>query len=1617
MQTPAPSPSARRRHLARVFLQLIALTSIALPTVNGVVNTNPAQADPAPAPGTNPITQATAGALTGGTVPDGTCDATVTAAGGGGASSPTGGGTGGTGGAGGQITATFAVVPGQSYSGTVGAGAATPTPGSPGAAPGGTGDGTGGAGGTIATDHRGGGGGGGSSVTFAGTKVLVAGGGGGGGAAHQNTPAGLAGAGGFSGIGAGSVASGSVGQDGSDDVGNGTVGGGQGGQSGAGGAGGVQSTQAARNGAPGTGIGTGNGGNGGPDLNYDSGGGGGGGYTGGGGGSATIGQSRTGAGGGGGSSFVRGTSVDALATVPTSVTGVAGTASPVTAGPGATGSISITWVPCTYNLALTKTVSTPTVNAGGKVTWTITVKNNGPNPMTKGDTVDLTDTLPAGPNGAPAPANKVTAITVSGGGGSGMATGALTCSGVVVGSAMPASTNCSRAYSAPSAVGAPSGGFRGLDSGEQIVITYEQIISNTAPCATITNTATVKDRPGATYAITTDTVNTNLTVNCYDLAITKTVGAPTVQQSGLVTWTVAVVNNGPGPMAGPDDTTSNPLIITDTFPSAGLSGTTLQTQSGPAGPCSLVASTITCTNGLAASGTETLTFTATVNSGTALGTVINNTASVVDPKSGDSNDSSTASTTVRGKPTLNLNKTVVSRANAADQFTVTIAHGATTDAAASTVGAGGSATTGATTLTEGTTYTLTDAMAAGSTSVIAQYSKSISCTNSTAGSPTVLPSGAGASFSITPLAGDVISCTFSNSPTAPTINLSKSITSRWNAADQFTISIKHAAISDAAATTSGVGTTATTGATTLAAGTAYTLAEVMAAGSTSTLADYGGTISCANGTAGTGTVLPSGAGTSFTVTPAAGDTISCTITNVPGPHLALTKSIASRVVAADQFTVAVKNGAATLASATTAGAGLTAATSSTALTAGTTYTLADAMAAGSTSTLTDYGASISCTNSAAGSATVLPSGAGTSFSITPANSDVISCTITNTAKPHLTLLKSVVGRVNAADQFTVAIAHGATTDATVSTSGVGVSATTGSTVLTSGTAYTLSDAMAGGSVSAIGAYTNSISCTNTNGASATALPSGAGTSFAVTPANGDNISCTITNTAKPHLTLLKSVGSRAVAADQFTVAIKNGASTVASATTAGAGPSATTGLTTLSSATTYTLTDVMAAGSTSVIGQYASSISCTNTNAGSATVLPFGSGTSFSVTPVNGDVITCTITNTAGTATLGLTKTTPSTNVVLGNVITYTYSVTNTGSLPLTNVTVTDPMAGLSAITCAPAQGSTLASGATMSCTATYTVTQADVDAGSIINTGTVTGKDPSNNTITKTASKTVTAAQSSTLTLTKAAVPSSGVTAGSVVAYTLSGTNTGTTTLLNVTVSDPLVGALSCAPATPATLAPNATISCTGSYTVTQANVDAGSFLNTGTISGLTPANNPVSATGSKTVTATQTSTVGLTKSASPSTGVVAGTVVTYTFAGQNTGTVTLHNVGISDPMSGLSALSCTPAAPATLAPLATISCTATYTVTQANVDAGSYSNTATINALNPSNAAVTNTASKTVTASTTSTLGLIKNASPSSGVVAGSGWPQSSRTRAWTRVATASARRSASAFTMIAL
>ena len=231
-----------------------------------------------------------------------------------------------------------------------------------------------------------------------------------------------------------------------------------------------------------------------------------------------------------------------------------------------------------------------------------------------------------------------------------------------------------------------------------------------------------------------------------------------------------------------------------------------------------------------------------------------------------------------------------------------------------------------------------------------------------------------------------------------------------------------------------------------------------------------------------------------------------------------TQITGARAQSPDQFTFninATSNGA-TLATGTSNGTGLgpfTAAALSSA--AALPLTLTQTMASGSTDTIAHYKSSLSCTNSASGSSTPLPTSvATTSYSFgSLAFGDSVLCTYNETPYPHLTLQKALGagGRQFGTDQFILNIDQGATTVATTTTTGTGATVSTGVTPqyqATAATAYKLYEVGAG--ATSLAQYTAGMACTNAYSGSATTLPTTPG--GAITPQLGDVVTCTITNT-------------------------------------------------------------------------------------------------------------------------------------------------------------------------------------------------------------------------------------------------------------------------------------------------------------------------------------------------------------------------------------------------------------------------------------------------------------------------------------------------------------------------
>ena len=204
-------------------------------------------------------------------------------------------------------------------------------------------------------------------------------------------------------------------------------------------------------------------------------------------------------------------------------------------------------------------------------------------------------------------------------------------------------------------------------------------------------------------------------------------------------------------------------------------------------------------------------------------------------------------------------------------------------------------------------------------------------------------------------------------------------------------------------------------------------------------------------------------------------------------------------------------------------------------------------------------------------------------------------------------------------------------------------------------------------------------------------------------------------------------------------------------------------------------------------------------------------------------------------------------------------------------------------------------------CTATYTVTQADVNAGAVTNTATATGTPPTGPAVTSPPSTAVfTSVAGPALTMVKSADPTSVGTAGDVVTYSFLVTNTGNVDLTGITVMDTTFTGtgtppvISC-PAT--TLAPGATTTCTATYTVTQADVNAGAVTNTATATGTPPTGPAVTSPPVDRVRDIPSGpALTVVKSVDPTSVGAAGDVVTYSFLVTNTGNVDLTAVTVTD-------------------------------------------------------------------------------------------------------------------------
>ncbi|MFP3467084.1 hypothetical protein SB754_16425 [Leifsonia sp. SIMBA_070] len=224
----------------------------------------------------------------------------------------------------------------------------------------------------------------------------------------------------------------------------------------------------------------------------------------------------------------------------------------------------------------------------------------------------------------------------------------------------------------------------------------------------------------------------------------------------------------------------------------------------------------------------------------------------------------------------------------------------------------------------------------------------------------------------------------------------------------------------------------------------------------------------------------------------------------------------------------------------------------------------------------------------------------------------------------------------------------------------------------------------------------------------------------------------------------------------------------------------------------------------------------------------------------------CTATVTI--SDLSITKTADSSAVHVparvGDVVTYHFSATNTGQTTLTGVAITDPHPGLSALTYSwPGTAGVLLAGQTVTATATYLLTQTDLNNATVVNSAIASGNPPTGPPATSPPSgATVPVVQGPALALTKTA-NASGVSSparvGDVIAYTFTATNTGNVTLTGVEIVDALPGLSALIytwPGAAGTLAPGEAVTATATYRLTADDVAAGHVANSANASGSDP-------------------------------------------------------------------------------------------------------------------------------------------------------------------------------------
>ncbi len=284
--------------------------------------------------------------------------------------------------------------------------------------------------------------------------------------------------------------------------------------------------------------------------------------------------------------------------------------------------------------------------------------------------------------------------------------------------------------------------------------------------------------------------------------------------------------------------------------------------------------------------------------------------------------------------------------------------------------------------------------------------------------------------------------------------------------------------------------------------------------------------------------------------------------------------------------------------------------------------------------------------------------------------------------------------------------------------------------------------------------------------------------------------------------------------------------------------------------------------------------------------------------------------------------------LTVGELINYTIEIKNTGNQSMTDVMIL----GQGGLNIVGGSVNTLAPGKTAELSAVYTVTANDLDAGVIVKSVNVNGKDPDNRILRVPSNEaTVAGVQNPELTTTAMASENTYSQVGEIIHYTIQVKNTGNVSIISTAVTDPNAVIVTVRPIT--ILYPGEVVMVAATHLVTQADLNAGKIVSQAKAAGFDQNGNTIEKSANKvTVFGTQVADMVISNDVSRGSFKKTGDVIDYTIQVKNSGNITIYNLNVTDPSTMINLEQPVKQ----LLPGETTTVTGSHVVSQSDLDAG---------------------------------------------------------------------------------